>query len=286
MPERSAVRRPTHATRILRRGARLLVLLGLAACSTTSNLNKAAAIAEAGGEPVAAIAEAGGEPVLVGMAILSAPVWMPLMAADDSLRHFLQRHRHGGHVSLDDAYEAAFGVHIYSPDVDPETGQVIHRNPAHLDVLYGRRKRAAGIMNMALSQLAYHYGLVAPRYALCQEVLHRGDRTYLLVSVVEHSPGTWVPINLRPSDPMEWFLPDEKTDTVLDWVAIDRTLVDDDMNDAYLLAAAVQAILDHRHAPDYWAVSKQWKDGQLEEVMVLSKQRAHAILTAIPRPAA
>jgi hypothetical protein len=249
-------------------------VLGLAAC-TTSGLNKAVTIAGAGGEPV-----------LMGMAILSAPVLMPLMAAGDSVRHFAQRHRHGGHVSLDDAYEAAFGVHINSPDVDPETGRVTHPNPAQVVVLYGRKKRAVGVMNMALSQLAYRYGLNAPRYALCQEVLHRDDRTYLLVSVVEHAPGTWVPIELRPSDPMEWFLPDEKTDTVLDWVAIDRTLVDDDMNDAYLLAAAVQVILDHRHALDYRAVSKQWKDGQLEEVMVHSKQRAHAILTAIPRPAA
>jgi hypothetical protein len=82
------------------------------------------------------------------------------------------------------------------------------------------------------------------------------------------------------------FLPDEKTDTVIDWVAIDRTLIDDDKNDAYLVAAAVQAILDHRRAPDYWAVSKLWKDRQLEEVVALSEQRAHAILAAIPGAAA
>jgi hypothetical protein len=276
MAERSAVRRPTHASMIRHRGAPLLLMLSLAACSTTGDLNNRTNM----------IAGEVGWTVCIGIAVLSAPVVLPLVMADDSIRHFSQRHRHGGHVSLDDAYQAAFGVHIHSPDVDPESGRVIHPNSAQLVVLYGRKKRAVGAMNMALSQLAHHYGLVGHRYALCQEVLHRDDRTYLLVSVVEHTPGTWIPIDQRPSDPMEWFLPDEKTDTVLDWVAIDRTLVDDDKNDAYLLAAAVQAILGHRHAPDYWAVSKQWKDGQLGAVMALSEQRAHAMLTAIRGPAA
>jgi hypothetical protein len=276
MTERNTVRRPTCAMRIPHRRAPLLLVLSLAACSTTRDLNnKAGTIA---GEVALA--------AVVGLTMLSAPVTLPIGTAADASRHLLQRHRHGGHVSLDDAYEAAFGVHLHSPDVDPESGQVIQRNPAHLDVLYGRKKRAVGVVNMAFSQLAYRYGLAGTRYALCQEVLHRDDRTYLLVSIVEHAPGTRIPIDQRPSDPMEWFLPDEKTDTVLDWVAIDRTLVDDDKNDACLLAAAVQAILDHRHAPDYWSVSKQWKDGQLGEVMALSKQRAHAILTAIRGPAA
>jgi hypothetical protein len=275
MRERSAARGPTRATRITHRGAPLLLMLSLAACSTTGDLNNKAGMV-AGGVAWT---------VYLGLAVLSAPVVLPVVMADDSIRHFSQRHRHGGHVSLDDAYEAAFGVHIYSPDVDPESGRVIHPNRANLVVLYGRQKRAVGVMNMALRQLAYRYGLAGTRYALCQEVLHREDRTYLLVSVVEHAPGTWIPINLRPSDPMEWFLPDEKTDTVLDWVAIDGTLIDDDKNDAYLLAAAVQAILDHRHAPDYWSVSKQWREGQLGEVMALSEQRAHAMLTAIRGPA-
>jgi hypothetical protein len=275
MAERGGVRRPTHAARNPHRGAPLLLVLGLAACSTTSNLsNKTGTFTE----EVAWTA-------FLGMAVLSAPVTLPIEAAAGASRGFVRRHRHGGQVSLDDAYEAAFGVHSHSFDVDPESGRVIHPNPAHLEVLYGRKKRAAGIMNMALSQLAYRYGLVAPRYGICQEALHLDERTYLLVSVVQHAPGTWVPIEQRPSDPMEWFLPDKKTDTVLDWVAIDRTLLDDDRADAYLLAAAVQAILDQGHAPDYWAVSKQWKDGQLEEVMALSGQRAHAMLTATRGPA-
>jgi hypothetical protein len=89
-----------------------------------------------------------------------------------------------------------------------------------------------------------------------------------------------LPINVRPSDPMEWFVPDENTDTVIDWVAIDRSLVDDDKIDAYLLAAAVQSILDRRHAPDYWSVSKQWNDGELAAVMALSEQRALRMLNA------
>jgi hypothetical protein len=132
-------------------------------------------------------------------------------------------------------------------------------------------------MNHAFSQFAYMYGLNAVNHALCQEVLHRDNRTYLLVSVVQLRPGhvsKWLPINVRPSDPMEWFVPNENTDTVIDWGAIDRSLVDDDKIDAYLLTAAVQSILDGRHAPDYWSVSKQWSDGELAAVMALSEQRA------------
>jgi len=279
MKRDDTVERPRNSMRIeieprslatTRRVALVLAVLGLAACSTTSDLNNKAGT----------IAGGAGYAVLMGLAVLSAPIVLPLEMADDSLRHFLQRHRHGGHVSLDDAYEAAFGVHIHSPDVDPESGRVIHPNPAYLVVLYGRKTRAVGSMSGAFSDLAYRYGLNAHKYALRQEVLHRDDRTYLLVSVVEHKPGTWVPIDQRPSDPMEWFLPDEKTDTVIDWVAIDRTLVDDDKIDAYLLAAAVQSILDGRHAPDYWSVSKQWNDGELAAVMALSEQRALRMLKA------
>jgi hypothetical protein len=244
-----------------RRVGLVLALLGLAACRTTD-------------------LDAG--PIALGM--LAAPVLVPIGMAADSFRHFTQRHRHGGHVSLDDAYQAAFGLSVRSPDVDPETGRVIHPNPAvPFGVLDGRKTRAVGSMNRAFSHLVSMYGLNRVNYALCQEVLHRDDRTYLLVSVVQLKPGhvsAWLPINVRPNDPMEWFVPNENTDTVIDWVAIDRSLVDDDKIDAYLLAAAVQSILDGRHAPDYWSVSKQWNDGELAAVMALSEQRALRMLNA------
>jgi hypothetical protein len=241
------------------RVALVLALLGLAACRTTSE-------------------NAGAEGSALGM--LAVVLLVPIEMAGNSLRDFAQRHPHGGHVSLDDAYKAAYGVHISSPDVDPKSGQVIHPNP---EVLYGRKTGAVGRMHVAFRHLAQMYGLNANKYALCQEVLHRDNRTYLLVSVVQLKPGhvsAWVPISVRPSDPMEWFLPNENTDTVIDWVAIDRSLVDDDKIDAYLLAAAVQSILDGRHAPEYWSVSKQWNDGELAAVMTLSEQRALRMLNA------
>jgi hypothetical protein len=241
------------------RVALVLALLGLAACRTTSE--------NAGAEGA-------------GLGMLAVVLLVPVEMAGDSLRDFTHRHRHGGRVSLDDAYEAAYGVHIPSPDVDPETGQVVHPNP---EVLYGRKTRAVGSMHEAFRHLAYRYGLNANKYALCQEVLHSDNRTYLLISVVQLKPGhmsTWVPINVRPNDPMEWFLPNENTDTVIDWVAIDRSLVDDDKIDAHLLAASVQSILDGKHASDYWQVSRQWNDGQLAAVMTLSEQRALRMLNA------
>jgi hypothetical protein len=257
-----------------RRVALVLALLGLAACRTTNTNENARAEGWALGMLAA--------PVLVPI------VLVPIGMAADSVRHFTQRHRHGGHVSLDDAYQAAFGLSVHSSDVDPETGRVIHPNPAvRYGVLNGRKTRAVGSMNRAFSQLAYMYGLDPVQYALCQEVLHRDNRTYLLVSVVQLKPGhvsASPPIDVRPSDPMEWFVPNENTVTVIDWVAIDRSLVDDDKIDAYLLAAAVQSILDGRHAPDYWSVSKQWNDGELAAVMALSEQRALRMLNATSAP--
>jgi hypothetical protein len=211
------------------RVALVLALLGLAACRTTS---ENAGAEESASGMLALPLNAGAEGLALGM--LALPLLVPIEMAGDSLRNFTHRHRHGGHVSLDDAYEAAYGVHIPSPDVDPETGQVIHPNP---EVLYGRKTRAVGSMYVAFRHLAHVYGLNANKYALCQEVLHRDNRTYLLVSVVQLKPGhmsVWVPINVRPDDPMEWFLPNENTDTVIDWVAIERSLVDDDRIDAYL----------------------------------------------------
>ena len=169
----------------------------------------------------------------------------------------------------------AYGVDMGSADVDPSTGHVAHLTPI---TLYGRRTRAVASMNGAFRQLAYMYGIAGKEYALCQEVLHPDDRTYLLVSVVRHKPGTWVPIEQRPSDPMDWFMPDPKTDIVIEWLVIDRALVDDDKFDANLLAAAVQATLERRTAPDYWSVSKEWNEGKIYDVMSLSRQREARVL--------
>ncbi len=248
------------------RMALVLALHGLAACGTT-------------GPAVT------GNPTITGLGVLASPVLEVVgEMGGDWIRDFARRHRHDGHVSLDDAYQAAFGLSVRSPDVDPVTGRVIHPNPAvQYGVLWGRKTRAVGSMNRAFSHLAYVYGLNALNYGLCQEVLDRDNRAYLLVSVVQLKPGhvsKWLPIDVRPSDPVEWFVPNENTDTVIDWVAIDRSLVDDDKIDAYLLAAAVQSILDGRHAPDYWSVSKQWNSGDLDAVMALSEQRALRMLNA------
>ncbi|MGO9850306.1 MAG: hypothetical protein ACLPTM_01630 [Steroidobacteraceae bacterium] len=67
-----------------RRVALVLALLGLAACGTTG---------------VAVT----GNPTIDGLTLLASPV---LEMAGDSFRDFTHRHRHGGHVSLDDAYVA------------------------------------------------------------------------------------------------------------------------------------------------------------------------------------
>ncbi len=56
--------------------------------------------------------------------------------------------------------------------------------------------------------------------------------------------------------------------------------MDDDKIDAYLLAAAVQSILDHRHAPNDLAASMQWNNGEFAAVMALSEQRALRMLKA------
>jgi len=219
-------------------------------------------------------------PGQVGWAALvtAALAVAPFIIAEDSLEHFVKRQRNGGRVSLDDAYQAAYGVSVHSPAVDQETGRIIQPNPKGVN-----SKKIAG-SELAFTYLEYRYGISASKYMLCEELQHQDDKSYLLLSVVRRKSGRSLSPYERPLNSQEWYLPNEKTDTVIDWVAIESTRIEDDKTYAYLLAAAVRAILDGKRAPDYWSVSKRWNDGELSEVMVLSERRARGTLLTNPSP--
>jgi hypothetical protein len=188
--------------------------------------------------------------------------------AGDSFQRSLQSLPRGAQVSLDDAYQAAFGVSVYSTDVDQRSGAVAGPHPAFPIIQSAGHQRSVADANLALGQIEHRYGLFDARYTLCGLAVTRDQRSYLLLSVVLRR---WESDSCEEASP-----PNQATDTVLDWAVIERRQFDDDKTYAFMLAASVRAIVEHRRAPDYWDAAKQWQAGQISSVLSLSEQRAHA----------
>jgi hypothetical protein len=199
----------------------------------------------------------------------------PEAFAGDSFQRSLESMPRGAQVSLDDAYQAAFGVSVYSRDVDPRTGAVADPHPAFPIIQSPGHRRGLSDANLALGQIEHRYGVFDARYTLCALAVNRDQRSYLLFSVILRR---WESDSCEPETP-----PEQATDTVLDWVVIDRRQFDDDKTYAFVLAASVRAIVEHRRAPDYWDAVKQWQAGEISAVLSRSEQRAHAAPAAAPR---
>jgi hypothetical protein len=174
-----------------------------------------------------------------------------------------------GYVTLDEGYRAAFGVSASSDAVDQKTGQVLHSAFTR-----SRDMRSASDL---VFKLAVQHGLRRDDTIICSEPLHQGEKTYLLLSVVSRHPPKGTQVSAMPFD--SWHTPNPATDKVLDWVAIDAALIDQDKYYAYLLAAAAQAMFrpPSDEQPDYWSASRLWREGRLAEVLEMSNRRGELV---------
>lgn len=241
-----------------RTGRRDLVLMALSA-----------ALSGCGDSPGAQMAaEAVGTTLLLPAAIALTPVLIA-QAAVAQVDNGLSR---AGQVSLDDAYQAVHGVGLHSPNVDPVTGAV--SPPSR------RASRTLSAAQASLFRLlraeGYSPAFQSVRYVICEEVAVHGGKTWLLLAVVARR-GRDLDYNLA-SPPAEVYRVTPRADTVIDWVALDQSLLDDDKTFAYLFAAAVQAIKERHTAPDYAAMAQKWHDGDIPAVIAASNARAQVIL--------
>jgi len=173
-----------------------------------------------------------------------------------------------GYVTLDKGYLAAFGVSASSEAVDRKTGQVL--NPVLT------RPRDMSTASGLVFQLASRHGVNIGDKLVCSETLQQDGKTYLLLSVVSREPRRDQPFSAVQL--ATWHKPDRATDKVLDWVAIDAALIDQDKYYAYLLAAAAQAMTSTNEQPDYWTASRLWREGRVAEVLDMSDRRGELVM--------
>lgn len=214
-----------------------------------------------------------------GPPVLAAPdlelQQTPAAFAGDGFQHALHAMPRGVQRSLDDAYQAAFGVSANSPDVDAQTGRVSNPHPAYPLFQRAGSRRELNDASLALGQIEHRYGIFDSRYRLCALKQEREGKSYLLVSVVLRR---WESDSCDDATP-----PEQSTDSVLDWVVLERGQFDDDKTYAFLLAASARAIIEHRRAPDYWDAVKPWREGLISEVLGISTQRPRAAPAPAPR---
>ncbi len=195
-------------------------------------------------------------------------------------------------VSLDDSYKATFGVSIADRQVDPKTGNVYGQ-----EGLYGRyRPDAIMEANRAFQRLLVSQGMPeeqARNYALAGNYRYAFSRGQILIAVVYRHSGlqpirtaakqTSIVTTFRP-DQRGWYEPYERDvdgqaiDEVIDWAAMDYTVLRNDKVVATLMVIAAESVKSGKRSPEYWAAERRWQAGDTATVVRESEEKVKRAL--------
>lgn len=197
-------------------------------------------------------------------------------------------------VSLDDSYQATFGVSITDPRVNLQTGEVSGES-----LRFGRYRPGAMMDAIKMfQQLLVSQGMpeaTAQHYVLTGNYDHVLTRGHILLAVVHRHPGmqpfrvvskhTGIVTTFRPQHRgwREPYLRDvngQVVDEVIDWAAMDYALLRRDKVVATLMVLAAEAIKSNKRSPDYWEIEKRWTAGETTEIMRESFDKVKAALPA------
>ena len=197
-------------------------------------------------------------------------------------------------VPLDDSYRATFGVSITDQRVEPKTGEVRGQ-----EGLYGRyRPEAIFEANRAFHRLLISQGMpeeIARNYVLAGNYRYAWSRGHILLAVVYRHPGvqpfrvaskqTGIVTMFRP-DQRGWYEPAERDvngqviDEVIDWAAMEYTLLRQDKLVATLMVIAAEAVKSGKRSPDYWQAERRWMAGETTEILRESLAKVKSALPA------
>lgn len=201
-------------------------------------------------------------------------------------------------VSLDDSYQATFGVSINDPRVNPQTGEVAGDSSP-----YGRlRPGAIAEATAAFQRLLVSQGMAEDRarhYVIAAVYTHTISRDHILLSVVHRHPGsqpfrvvskhTAIPTLFRPGQ-MGWYEPYPRdaegrvVDEVIDWVALEYSLLRSNKVVATLMSLGVEAVKSGKRMHDYWPVEQRWIAGETGQVIRESLARVQLDLPPAASP--
>jgi hypothetical protein len=184
-------------------------------------------------------------------------------------------------VTLDDSYKATFNVPASDPRVNQQTGEI-----SGATGLYGRyRSEAIFEANRAFQRLLVSQGMppaMAEQYVLAGDYTYAWSRDQILLAVVHRHPGaqpfravtgrTGIATTFRP-DQRGWYEPYARDvdgrpmDEVINWAALQYTVLRQDKVVATLMALAAEDVKSGKRRPDFWAAQQRWLAGETNQVM-------------------
>jgi len=197
-------------------------------------------------------------------------------------------------VSLDDSYKATFNVPLADSRVNQQTGEI-----AGADGLYGRyRPEAIFEANKAFQRLLISQGMPEDKvqyYVLAGDYSYAWSRGQILLAVVYRHPGkqsfrvtskhTGITTTFRP-DQRGWYEPyargvdGQVIDEVIDWAALEYSLLRQDKVVATLMAIAAEDVKSGKRAHDFWQAQQRWSMGATAQIMQESLAKVKEALPA------
>lgn len=184
-------------------------------------------------------------------------------------------------VTLDDSYKATFNVPVNDPRVNQQTGEI-----SGATGLYGRyRPEAIFEANRAFQRLLVSQGMpptTAEHYVLAGDYTYAWSRGQILLAVAYRHPGrqpfrvvakhTGITTTFRP-DQRGWYEPyardvdDRVIDEVINWAAMEYSLLRQDKVVATLMALAAEDVKSGKRRADFWPAQQRWLAGDTTQVM-------------------
>jgi hypothetical protein len=169
------------------------------------------------------------------------------------------------HINLEDTYQSAYGKSLAEVPPSGDTG-----------VVFTRMQQATQFFQKILQQ----YGVYDSQYYLLTSIEDSPGENVLL-SVV-YRPFTTIEVvdkhypqrirSFSTTDRLfyEPFRTDnhgKPLDTVIDWAAFPKKLLQTQKAQAILLTLAANSVLNHKKTPDYWEIEPRWLAGEAQEIV-------------------
>lgn len=168
-------------------------------------------------------------------------------------------------INLEDTYQSAYGKSLTEVPPNGETG-----------VVFTRMRQASQYFQKILQQ----YGVYDSQYYLLASIEDPPGENVLL-SVV-YRPFTTIevfdkhyPQRLRSFsvtdrlfyEPFRTDSQSKPLDTLIDWAAFPKQVLQTQKSQAILLTLAANSVLSHKQAPEYWEIEPRWLAGEASAIV-------------------
>lgn len=169
-------------------------------------------------------------------------------------------------VTLDDAYESAYGKRLSQVGPEGDTGEVF------------RRMRHA---SEYFQKILKRYGVSDPENYILTSIDTANKQGFTLfavvyrpaksITVVDKYDGktirTYTSEDRMFYEPAQTSVNGKSLDVIIDWAGVPAEYYSTQKQQAVLLTLAANAVADGRKRSDYWIAEKRWIDGEYKDIL-------------------